>query len=287
MDSVTNPPRTDVAAPATERSADLAAVLMRRRRPGPCRDRRAQRRHRRRVPGRDASRTPPPRRTASWPTCPATKAGSGPSSSRRIPVPTTPPSAKSCWCRGRPRCWRRSGCHGRSASGPVISAPATCWPRPPKTRAWCPASVAPATRRSTTSPPSSGLGRRRVLGELGPFRRRAALARRRLRSRLGDGQVHPAGMPGLRLLPAAVRIPRPMFGVCANELSADGHVVDAEYGCGAHSDTPALPEAAHRCTTRTTTASLTSSNRQRPAEEEPRASSEQPEPTDVSDPATE
>ena len=30
-----------------------------------------------------------------------------------------------------------------------------------------------------------------------------------------------------------------MFGVCANELSADGQVVDAEYGCGAHSDTPA------------------------------------------------
>jgi Protein of unknown function (DUF3027) len=32
-----------------------------------------------------------------------------------------------------------------------------------------------------------------------------------------------------------------MFGVCANELSADGHVVDAEYGCGAHSDTPQPP----------------------------------------------
>ncbi|GAT11632.1 protein of unknown function [Mycolicibacterium novocastrense] len=29
-----------------------------------------------------------------------------------------------------------------------------------------------------------------------------------------------------------------MFGVCANEFSADGHVVDSEYGCGAHSDTP-------------------------------------------------
>ena len=29
-----------------------------------------------------------------------------------------------------------------------------------------------------------------------------------------------------------------MFGVCANEYSADGNVVDAEYGCGAHSDTP-------------------------------------------------
>ncbi len=31
----------------------------------------------------------------------------------------------------------------------------------------------------------------------------------------------------------------PMFGVCANELAADGHVVDFMYGCGAHSDTPA------------------------------------------------
>ncbi|MGV0642012.1 DUF3027 domain-containing protein [Mycolicibacterium sp. XJ879] len=32
-----------------------------------------------------------------------------------------------------------------------------------------------------------------------------------------------------------------MFGVCANEFSADGHVVDSEYGCGAHSDTPQPP----------------------------------------------
>ena len=30
-----------------------------------------------------------------------------------------------------------------------------------------------------------------------------------------------------------------MFGVCGNELSADGHVVNKQYGCGAHSDTPA------------------------------------------------
>jgi hypothetical protein len=30
-----------------------------------------------------------------------------------------------------------------------------------------------------------------------------------------------------------------MFWVCGNELSADGHVVDKQYGCGAHSDTPA------------------------------------------------
>ncbi len=32
-----------------------------------------------------------------------------------------------------------------------------------------------------------------------------------------------------------------MFGVCCNEMSADGHVVDFEYGCGAHSDTPPPP----------------------------------------------
>lgn len=32
-----------------------------------------------------------------------------------------------------------------------------------------------------------------------------------------------------------------MFGVCGNEMSADGHVVDKQYGCGAHSDTPPPP----------------------------------------------
>jgi len=32
-----------------------------------------------------------------------------------------------------------------------------------------------------------------------------------------------------------------MFGVCCNEMSADGRVVDFSYGCGAHSDTPAPP----------------------------------------------
>jgi hypothetical protein len=30
-----------------------------------------------------------------------------------------------------------------------------------------------------------------------------------------------------------------MFGVCCNEMAADGRVVDFFYGCGAHSDTPA------------------------------------------------
>ncbi|MBC2639746.1 MULTISPECIES: DUF3027 domain-containing protein [unclassified Rhodococcus (in: high G+C Gram-positive bacteria)] len=33
------------------------------------------------------------------------------------------------------------------------------------------------------------------------------------------------------------------FGVCGNEMAADGHVVDATYGCGAHSDT-LLPSGA-------------------------------------------
>ncbi|MBP1160495.1 hypothetical protein ABIC28_005055 [Rhodococcus sp. PvR044] len=33
------------------------------------------------------------------------------------------------------------------------------------------------------------------------------------------------------------------FGVCGNEMAADGHVVYAEYGCGAHSDTT-LPTGA-------------------------------------------
>jgi hypothetical protein len=32
-----------------------------------------------------------------------------------------------------------------------------------------------------------------------------------------------------------------LFGVCANGLAADGHVVESEYGCGAHSDTPPPP----------------------------------------------
>ncbi len=41
-------------------------------------------------------------------------------------------------------------------------------------------------------------------------------------------------------LPLAGSLGR-VFGVCGNELSADGHVVDKQYGCGAHSDTPAPP----------------------------------------------
>lgn len=84
-----------------------------------------------------------------------------------------------------------------------------------------------------------GLGRRRLLSELGradaaqrwhdgDFGPGSAMARSTRRVCRDCGFYLPvSGVLGL------------MFGVCANELSADGHVVDAEYGCGAHSDTPA------------------------------------------------
>lgn len=45
-------------------------------------------------------------------------------------------------------------------------------------------------------------------------------------------------------LPLAARVGQD-FGVCANEYSADGSVVHAHYGCGAHSDTPEEPGLAH------------------------------------------
>jgi len=84
-----------------------------------------------------------------------------------------------------------------------------------------------------------GLGRRRVLsafgrddaaqrwhdGEHGPA---SAMARSTKRVCRDCGFMVPvAGALGL------------MFGVCCNEMAADGRVVDILYGCGAHSDTPA------------------------------------------------
>ncbi|MGV0812254.1 DUF3027 domain-containing protein [Mycolicibacterium boenickei] len=86
-----------------------------------------------------------------------------------------------------------------------------------------------------------GLGRRQVLSEWG----RAQAAQR-----WHDGEYG----PGSAMARSTRRVCRDcgfylplggalgvMFGVCANDLSADGHVVEAEYGCGAHSDTPAPP----------------------------------------------
>ena len=86
-----------------------------------------------------------------------------------------------------------------------------------------------------------GFGRRRVLsaygreaaaqrwhdGDHGPT---AAMARSTKRVCRDCGFMVPlAGALGRR------------FGVCCNELSADGEVVDFFFGCGAHSDTPAPP----------------------------------------------
>lgn len=83
-----------------------------------------------------------------------------------------------------------------------------------------------------------GFGRRQVLSDLGrtdaaqrwhdgDFGPGSAMARATRRTCRGCGFYVPlSGSLGL------------VFGVCANELSADGRVVSAEYGCGAHSDTP-------------------------------------------------
>lgn len=86
-----------------------------------------------------------------------------------------------------------------------------------------------------------GFGRRQVLSGWG----RAEAAQR-----WHDGDFGPASAMARStrrvcrdcgfFLPLAGSLGR-MFGVCGNEMSADGHVVDAEYGCGAHSDTPAPP----------------------------------------------
>jgi hypothetical protein len=84
-----------------------------------------------------------------------------------------------------------------------------------------------------------GLGRRTVMGAWG----RAEAAQR-----WHDGDYGPRSAMAQStkrvcrdcgfLLPLAGSLGT-MVGVCGNEMSADGHVVDFEYGCGAHSDTPA------------------------------------------------
>jgi hypothetical protein len=84
-----------------------------------------------------------------------------------------------------------------------------------------------------------GLGRRRVLSFLG----RDDAAQRWHDSDHGPGSAMARSTRRVCrdcgfLLPLAGPLGA-VFGVCANELAADGHVVDFMYGCGAHSDTPA------------------------------------------------
>ncbi|MDI3315415.1 MAG: DUF3027 domain-containing protein [Mycobacterium sp.] len=84
-----------------------------------------------------------------------------------------------------------------------------------------------------------GLGRRRVMSAWG----RAQAAQRWHNGEYGPRS--PMAQASMRVcrtcgffLPLAGSLGA-MFGVCGNEMAADGHVVDIEYGCGAHSDTPA------------------------------------------------
>lgn len=81
-----------------------------------------------------------------------------------------------------------------------------------------------------------GLGRKRVLSREG----RDAAAQRWYDGEYGPGSEmalaasFPCCTCGFYIpLSGALRVG---FGACANEYSADAHVVSAEYGCGAHSD---------------------------------------------------
>lgn len=83
-----------------------------------------------------------------------------------------------------------------------------------------------------------GFGRRQVLSQWG----RIDAAQRWFDSDYGPGSAMARATRRLCrecgfFLPLAGSL-GPSFGVCANEMSADGHVVAGEYGCGAHSDTP-------------------------------------------------
>jgi hypothetical protein len=85
--------------------------------------------------------------------------------------------------------------------------------------------------------PEAGLGRMHVMSRYG---RLDAAARWREgefgpRSDMARSAPEPCGTCGF-YLPIAGSL-RAAFGVCGNEISpADGHVVNTEYGCGAHSE---------------------------------------------------
>ena len=180
------------------------------------------------------------RPTASWPICRATTAGSGRSWSPPIRAPTTPPSARSCWCPGRRRCWRRSGCRGSSASSRVTWARAICW-RPsaddPRLVPGLPAQRRPRDRRRRRGdrlrPPAacSAPG----AAPMPPSAGTTATTDRNPRWRGRPGGSAATAVSCCRWRDRSARC----SGCAAMRLAADGHVVDFSYGCGAHSDTPA------------------------------------------------
>lgn len=83
-----------------------------------------------------------------------------------------------------------------------------------------------------------GLGRRQVLSEWG----RADAAQRWYDGDYGPGSAMARSTRracrDCGFFIALTGSLRSVFGVCANEMSADGRVVAVDYGCGAHSDTP-------------------------------------------------
>lgn len=80
-----------------------------------------------------------------------------------------------------------------------------------------------------------GLGRKQHLSWLGRAEAAARwTAERGPESEIARSAKNPCGTCGF-LAPMAGSLSA-MFGVCANEYSADGQVVHLEYGCGAHSD---------------------------------------------------
>lgn len=88
-----------------------------------------------------------------------------------------------------------------------------------------------------------GLGRPRHLSREG---RSLAAARwsaeRGPDAEIARGAKHHCGSCGF-LVPVTGSLGA-MFGVCANEYSADGHVVHLQYGCGAHSEVQVAAESA-------------------------------------------
>lgn len=80
-----------------------------------------------------------------------------------------------------------------------------------------------------------GYGRERVLSAAGRDATAARWTKGEFGPRSNRAKKAPAHCASCGFyLPLAGAL-KASFGVCANELSADGHVVHAEYGCGAHS----------------------------------------------------
>ena len=97
---------------------------------------------------------------------------------------------------------------------------------------------------------------------VGPRRGRPALARRRARARLGDGAVHPPGVPRLRVLSAAGRIAGlDVRGVRQRDVGRRPRRRRRVRLRRALGHAAAAPASVRRCSTRTTTACSTSPSR--------------------------